>query len=626
MEDFVDRSRIIGLLEDKIKYKALKLPSRIGIHIDNKVLYISLNAYQNPKGETVFPCTLNMQKDEAAFEGWGIVLKHHLDQYIDKVILSWDISGEIADSQRLHYNRFLYRVVRFSQLFSWFETDKLNGKELIDFEERFRELNVNTALNVASEVIKTSAGEKQIEYNQQNLEYIRKYFELEVVNHQLPVGVKQNGKGFFTGRASAIDIWGIDRQDNLNIFELKYGNKMVGIISELLFYSEVMYDLFISDQIGKPHKVKNIRDAEKLYQNERLKIRTVKSYFLFDEIHPLVVGVTALLNTNEFGIRFFNVQYKLKKDSFQFERLYYKGGFQMEEEIKQAAFRFNSKIKGYDYFLNKGEQNLHESIREQMVQYFQKNKIAWWTFNHSKHKPTTHLVSSQIQCLNFLFVIRKDKNAVLRLAQLFDSEIDEVYPAISDKDPGYIAFEFTYENGKLLNESDAGARRGEYCTSVDAFIIARRHGKKVLIPIEWKYTEHYLKGENKALELSKGETRQKRYNGLITSSRQLRTLPDLAKSVYYYEPFYELMRQTLLVERMVDKGVGDDFLHILIVSVRNRDLLGKNSVLADALPTRWTKCLSDSAKFKIVDSMLILELLENEPFYSELVGYLKLRY
>jgi hypothetical protein len=621
----LDRNQIIELLEVKIRYKGLKLPSYIDFHVDNKVLSIVLSSH-NSVNEEVFSCAANMQSDESAFEAWSICLKHHLPKYFDRMVLNWKKPIQFNPIKQLHYNRFLYRAIRFRQMFNWFEVADINKNELVDFESDFKELEINTPLKEASITSEESSKEKQIEYNQKNLDCIKDKFHLQSINHQLPVGVQKNGESFFTGRASAIDIWGLEN-NNLNIFELKYNNKKTGIISELLFYSEVMYDLFVSKKIEKPSQFKKIRNAEYLYGNSSLEIEGIKSYLLFDKLHPLVVGTTALINTNNFGIKFFNVQYKLKKDTFLIDSLHYKGAFQMEDEISQTSFRNSSCLAGHGYLLNNGDDNLHESIREDVKRYFSDNNIDWWTFDNSKTKPTRHMVSSQIQCLNYLFALRKDKDGVLKLAQLFNPDIDDVFPTIADKDTGYIAFEFVYENAKLLNESDTGAKRGSYCTSVDAFIIAKRHKQKVLIPIEWKYSENYFDGKNKALESEKGRTRQNRYNHLIEYSKQLKSSHDLASSVYYYEPFYEFMRQTLLVEQMIVSGIADDFIHIVVIPSENKDLLDYNYEFSKkGLLTTWRNCLSDQTKFRIIDQKQILQILDENPTYSKLAEYLKLRY
>ncbi|MDD3772039.1 MAG: hypothetical protein PHC38_05205 [Weeksellaceae bacterium] len=277
------------------------------------------------------------------------------------------------------------------------------------------------------------------------------------------------------------------------------------------------------------------------------------------------------------------------------------------------------------FVLQDGKNNLYQSIILDAINYFKENDIAWWGDNEKY--PTGHMLSSQIQCLNYLFAMRKDKEAVLELAQLFDSEIDDVCHTLNDFDPGFIAFEFAYKNEELLGENDDGAKRGTKCTSIDAFIIAKKGDKKILIPVEWKYTESYLDCENKALEISSGKKRQSRYNHLILSSHQLKPFSDLPNSAYYFEPFYEFMRQTLLVEQMIKRGLADDFLHVVIISEKNEDLLGSSYKFSpDNLETIWRNCLTDQAKFKLVQNSKLLSIFEKREEYNDLFNYLNQRY
>ena len=217
--------------------------------------------------------------------------------------------------------------------------------------------------------------------------------------------------------------------------------------------------------------------------------------------------------------------YKELQRKLQVQKLRYKYPEIFNQD--KGGGRFDE-YESLSFVLLDGLNNLYSKIHSDVIQYFENNEIAWW--GDDSKVPTGHMLSSQIQCLNFLFALRSDKYAVLQIAQLFDPEIDVILPSIGDKDLGYISFEFSYENAKLLNEDDGDAQRGKFCTSIDAFIIAQRRGEKLLIPIEWKYTESYIKEENKAIEPRRGKTRQIRYNQLIRDSAQLNTLPLLENS------------------------------------------------------------------------------------------------
>ncbi|MFB6317310.1 hypothetical protein [Saccharicrinis sp. FJH54] len=310
-----------------------------------------------------------------------------------------------------------------------------------------------------------------------------------------------------------------------------------------------------------------------------------------------------------------------------YSKTYIKTDYQLHQSEVQTNFRKRVGLKGNKHLLLNGTDNFYVGIVENVCHYFDLNNIEWWKYKEDAVGPTDHMVSSQVQCLNYLFALREDYDAVLKLVQIFDPKIKKIVPSNIDKEPGFISFEYTYKNEKLLNENDKGSKRGKFCTSIDAFVIAQRMDKKVLIPIEWKYSESYLDGVNKALEYRKGKTRQKRYNHLITVSDQLKTFSNLADSVYYYEPFYELMRQTLLVEQMIREGLADEYMHVLVVYPENEDLLENvYSFSQSNLETTWRSCLADQNKFKVVDKNNILNLLSLLPAYSELYNYLKLRY
>ncbi|MFD0836022.1 hypothetical protein ACFQ0I_09620 [Mariniflexile aquimaris] len=316
------------------------------------------------------------------------------------------------------------------------------------------------------------------------------------------------------------------------------------------------------------------------------------------------------------------MDYKKLQRKLQVQKLIYKYPELFNHDKGGGSFdKYDSLI----FVLKDGENNLFAGVKPAVLDYFKNNEIAWW--GDDEKFPSGHMLSSQIQCLNFLFAIRKDEEAVLKLAQLFNEEIGAVFPVAGDKEPTYLAFEFVFDNKALLKEDDEGAKRGAFCTSVDAFLIAAKNGRKLLIPIEWKYTESYLAPQNKALESRKGKTRQARYNQLIYESNQLKTPVDLEQSIYYFEPYYELMRQTLLVEQMVGKGVADDFLHILVAPEANTDFLQKSySFEEHGLIKTWENHLEKPEKFIRVDSRQILNLLEQMPNYLALSKYLKLRY
>ena len=323
--------------------------------------------------------------------------------------------------------------------------------------------------------------------------------------------------------------------------------------------------------------------------------------------------------------------------------------FQEEERTKQISLINNSQLfdnsKGGGFFMGKSRDfvltnpinNLFSPIREDVVAYFKDNNISWWGGN----TPSGHLLSSQISCLNHLFYIRNDRDIVLSILNNVKDEFIEVLPIPNDINSAYIGFEVV-SGDDYLNEKQS--TRGSNCTSIDAFIYARhRNGEIWLIPIEWKYTEHYNNQdkstedrqgvENKGLN-GKGNERLARYTPLIENKEQnqLKKMAEYKGSIYYQEPFYQLMRQTLWAKEVIahknnnnEFFKADNYLHIHIIPNKNSDLLNKQyRVSKKGLEETWRDCLCNQDKYIIVDSFNFLNPIMSN--YKELWDYLYDRY
>ena len=275
---------------------------------------------------------------------------------------------------------------------------------------------------------------------------------------------------------------------------------------------------------------------------------------------------------------------------------YYKAG-----ERKKAL---NSSIHGT-------EKNLHPLVKEDALNYFHSNHISWWKVGKEDGtKPTTHCLSSQVHCLNHLFAIKNDDTAVLNMVRsaIPDIDFESVLkvPIDASDTQGFISFEFTYKNKSLLSESYES--RGENCTSIDVVIYAKdTSGKYWLIPIEWKYTELYDGTEAFAGSIQ-------RYPAFVSESSNLKSW-DI---IYRSDPYYELARQTLLVERIIsNQGPDfpvDDYCHILVCPERNP--------LSKAIKQNYVPTLKDRTKFRIISPEDLTEPVVPE----DLKEYLQERY
>jgi hypothetical protein len=269
------------------------------------------------------------------------------------------------------------------------------------------------------------------------------------------------------------------------------------------------------------------------------------------------------------------------------------------------------------FVLQDGLHNLYADVRKDVLDYFSKNKIAWWGGNY----PTGHVLSSQIACLNHLFSIRKDKTAVLNLLKSVSGDFVDVLPIVEHLE-GYVMFEAVGGDKNFLNE---GANtRGSNCTSVDALVYAQhRDGRRFLIPIEWKYVEAYG-NENKSAG-SKGATRKKRYLGLIAQSEYLK---QNVLSCCWYEPFYQLMRQTLWAEQMLKHRVpgfeAEDYLHLHVIPDMNAELLDKEYPCSGkGMKATWQNCLTNPDKYVVLSPE---KLWSRQDEATDIYQYLKKRY
>ena len=335
--------------------------------------------------------------------------------------------------------------------------------------------------------------------------------------------------------------------------------------------------------------------------------------------------------------------------------------FKEIQKIRQIIFRERLTKKGFTYILDESEREMNlynwqdKDCIQRVKDYFEKNKIKWWTCYFDapegqkadgKHI-SCNLLSSQIACINHLFFIRNDKNAVLSIIngiKGMPAKFVDVLNIPCDKgENNYISFEVIASKDYL---HEIYLKRGELCTSVDALVYAvDENGERWLIPIEWKYTETY-EVEDKSIEdnpkkepgnESKGKTRLSRYcniegDNLIGNSKQLRSLPEYKHSIYFQEPFYQLMRLSLWAECICnskDEQVlpAEHFVHVHVCPKANVELLNKHYATVTNKPTMeeaWREMLNNQSLYHLIDPSDLMKPISET--YPELYSYLKERY
>lgn len=286
---------------------------------------------------------LNMQEGPAAFEAWALLIHTHCGLCVQLDVI--EDARPLAPPYHSHYGRFLYRAMKFSEQYSdWFSlTDPLkacvNAFQVWLYGKNFcnnyptKKPKAGTSLEYQVEMAFA-----ECKYGREKLTSLSAQsgtlLEKGSIYHQLPVGLfegeKRQENSVFTYGKSAIDLWGLTA-DGIAIYELKARNRMVGILTELMFYANYMYDLYVSRNTMQPmpaedQKGRKITDTGILrgynslydgYCNGRF--TTIHAAMLTDELHPLITpDVIELMNTGHSSIRYYDLRYALGPDDCPF--------------------------------------------------------------------------------------------------------------------------------------------------------------------------------------------------------------------------------------------------------------------------------------------------------------------
>ena len=205
------------------------------------------------------------------------------------------------------------------------------------------------------------------------------------------------------------------------------------------------------------------------------------------------------------------------------------------------------------------EENLFPGIRGDggAVESFSRRGLMWHRTSSSgddpsSDGPTRNMASSQVACVNFLLPLAGIPGALAAVLRSIDRDVRTVVKIEHEDNSSGVEFEWIGLDGSL----EGTTTRGANATSIDAFLIGETDsGRRRAYLIEWKYVEQYLstrpafKGSGTA-----GVTRRLRYGQLYrarSSSFDSEAAPRLEE--FLYEPFYQIMRQRLLADRMVER-------------------------------------------------------------------------
>lgn len=317
-------------------------------------LFTELKKDYKPNGEETFSLTLtkkalteNMQKDDACFEacavilkslGWNVCLK--LDKKAEKYLSGFEkeiddlntnignehIREKIFSSEKRHCLRFLYRLYRFKEQYSWLEIDEELSSLFEKFLKALEEKRIRLINNAPTRNAKTNP-----EYPESMVEALMADHKNNVfwvalngkpndqeIGRQLPVGLylgdHTKGKEFFpTGR---IDLW-TGNKEKIQVVELKIKNPMIGIITEIFFYSNFMYDL--TREIFKFNEsnteLRGYRHLKDISKN----VHEITGVMLADRYHPLLEdeesqkAILRVMNGSD-KIQYSMASYKFKEE------------------------------------------------------------------------------------------------------------------------------------------------------------------------------------------------------------------------------------------------------------------------------------------------------------------------
>lgn len=276
-----------------------------------------------------------------------------------------------------------------------------------------------------------------------------------------------------------------------------------------------------------------------------------------------------------------------------------------------------------DFVLKEPALNIWPGIREDVISYFKRNNIQFWD---SGNEPTGHLLSSQIACINHLYFVRQRCDIATSILKNIDSSVNTALKLGSDSDQGFVDFEVIGRQNYLGERLHT---RGANSTSVDAVMLAElKNKKRKLFLIEWKYVESYS-GPSKA-EGESGKTRMKTYSSLLNKSDC--PIKSCNPEGLFTEPYYQLMRQTLLAHEIIkSKEYGaDSYLHIHIIPSSNSELKNVNTaegkLTGRTLEETWKNVLVNPDLYLAIDPADLLKPVFNCPDCISLLSYLKNRY
>lgn len=258
-------------------------------------------------------------------------------------------------------------------------------------------------------------------------------------------------------------------------------------------------------------------------------------------------------------------------------------------------------------------------------QFVNENIFSGISANVKFHNELMHIRSSAAACLNVFGYLNQHPNDITPFFNQFGLNIQEVitFPTNVDygdeiyDDESPVVFEWIGPKESPINEGKGGGR-GYIRTSADAYMLAKINNKITQLLIEWKFTETY-NSESYAHKFggTNGIERLRRYSSVLTKLRN-NSFPfkfseegKIGLADFSYEPFYQLLRMTLLAKMTTPANLGslgiEDYKIIHLSHSENDDLNtlskihlkyspGLKGFIDNPLHDTWIELLDDKEK------------------------------
>lgn len=297
------------------------------------------------------------------------------------------------------------------------------------------------------------------------------------------------------------------------------------------------------------------------------------------------------------------------------EQIQFKMGSPTISELARAEGLFKGTPRPFCLPPEYAEENLYPPIRQSAMAFFADHNIGW--HQGQDGKPSNHLCSSQVAGVNFLFPFTDKPQELRNLLKPIFPQINQMIPV---EDGLYVSFEWIGAENYLGERAPkTGNRtRGANFTSADAIVMFEgQDQKRQAVLIEWKYTESY--GSIYLGIAKSGTDRRKIYQHLVDDLDCIVNL-DLLPGIdaFYYEPFYQFMRQQFLAAKMeAAHELNADVVSLLHISPNaNYDFKRITSPLLNdlgATPTDiWKKLVKTEGRFLSVHTEDLFRGFETE--------------